>query len=298
VRAPGLIVEELAVNGGHDSRHRSWPLAAEGPYAARHDMTELRTGWEPETPDEDFVLRQALYNFTDFNVGIAGVLGARLRRSSYLALADLGRPSGFMNNATFLRPPEPAHVPFLLDEIQAFFAEEASGPPVDVWSAWPTPDFRERGWELGGHPPLMLRPPGGDAPAAPEELEIRDVTTADAVREFERVLATSFGQPDGPFVFDERLLGIDRLHMWIGYVDGAAVGTAAVCTTRGVNGVQTVATLPEFRGRGYGEALTWTATRAEPGQPAVLLSSDLGRPVYERMGYIALLRFSYWRMPR
>jgi ribosomal protein S18 acetylase RimI-like enzyme len=65
-----------------------------------------------------------------------------------------------------------------------------------------------------------------------------------------------------------------------------------------VNGVQTVATLPEFRGRGYGEALTWTATTAEPEQPAVLLSSDLGRPVYERMGYIALLRFSYWRMPR
>ncbi|MGH2757980.1 MAG: GNAT family N-acetyltransferase [Actinomycetota bacterium] len=260
-------------------------------------MADPTTGWEPETPDEDTLLRAALYNFTDFNVGTAGILGARLRSSDWLALADLGRPGAFFNNATFLRPTLPGQVPFLLDEIEAFFSAEGSGD-VDVWSAWPTPEVSERGWELQGYPPLLLRPAGGRPAPAPEGLEIREVRTADDVREFERVLATSFGQPDPPRVFDERLLGVDRVHMWIGFVDDDPVATAAVCTTRGLNGVQTIATLPGYRGRGLGKAMTWVATMAEPDLPAVLLSSDLGRPVYERMGYLPILRFSYWKMPR
>ena len=260
-------------------------------------MAELRNGWEPDAPDEDILLRQALYNFTDFNVGTAGILGARLRRSDWLSLADLGQPGAFFNSATFLRPPAPEQLPYMLDEIDAFFSGQGSGD-VDVWSAWPTPDFSERGWQLQGHPPLLFRPPGGGSTLAPEGLEIREVRTADDVREFESVLATSFGQPDAPHIFDERLLGIDRVHMWLGYLDDEPVATAAVCTTRGVNGVQTVATLPEHRGQGLGEALTWVATLAQPELPAVLLASDVGRAVYERMGYLALLRFSYWKKPR
>jgi GNAT superfamily N-acetyltransferase len=260
-------------------------------------MVELRTGWEPETPEDDLLLRQAVLNFTDFNVGLSGVLGARLRRSDYLEMADLGQPSGFMNNATFIRPPVHEQLPFLLDEIDAFFDAGGSGP-VDVWSAWPTPDFTARGWELGGHPPLMLRSPGGATPKTLPELEIRKAQDLDAVHEFERVLATSFGAADAPSVFDDRVLDLNDIYLWVGYVDGVAVSTSATCVTRDVNGVQCIATLPEYRGRGYGEAMTWPATVADPTAPAVLLASDLGRPVYERMGYVALLRYTYWRIPR
>lgn len=257
----------------------------------------LRTGWEPDTPEGDLLLRQAVLNFTDFNVGIAGVLGARLRRGPFVEMADLGQPSGFMNNATFLRPWEPAQLPLLLDEIDAFFAAGGSGS-IDVWSAWPTPDLTDRRWELGGHPPLMLRSPGGDAMPARPELEIRRAGDEQTVRDFERVLATSFGAAGAPHVWDERVLDLKDIFLWVGYVDGEAVATSATCITRGVNGVQCIATLPEYRGKGYGRAMTWPATIAEPSKPAVLLASDLGRPVYERMGYVALLRYTYWRIPR
>lgn len=257
----------------------------------------LRTGWEPDTPEDDLLLRQAVLNFTDFNVGIAGVLGARLRRGPFVEMADLGQPSGFMNNATFLRPWELAQLPLLLDEIDAFFAADGSGA-IDVWSAWPTPDLTDRGWELGGHPPLMLRSPGGDAMPARPELEIRRANDEHTVRDFERVLATSFGAADAPHVWDERVLDLKDIFLWVGYVDGEAVATSATCVTRGVNGVQCIATLPEHRGKGYGRAMTWPATTAEPSKPAVLLASDLGRPVYKRMGYVALLRYTYWRIPR
>ena len=46
-----------------------------------------------------------------------------------------------------------------------------------------------------------------------------------------------------------------------------------------------VAALPAARGRGVGAAVTWAATLCQPELPAVLVASDDGRPVYERMGY-------------
>jgi hypothetical protein len=35
-------------------------------------------------------------------------------------------------------------------------------------------------------------------------------------------------------------------------------------------------------------------TLVRPEAPAALIASDLGRPVYERMGYVALVRFTLW----
>ena len=64
-----------------------------------------------------------------------------------------------------------------------------------------------------------------------------------------------------------------------------------------VAGVEWVATLPECRRRGYGAALTWTAATSWPGKPAYLIASDEGRKVYERIGFLALFRFTLWRIP-
>ena len=59
-----------------------------------------------------------------------------------------------------------------------------------------------------------------------------------------------------------------------------------------------VATIPDARGRGYGEALTWHAARADPSLPAMLLSSDDGRSIYERMGFLPLQRITLWYRSR
>jgi len=47
-------------------------------------------------------------------------------------------------------------------------------------------------------------------------------------------------------------------------------------------------------GRGYGLALTAAAAAVEPSKPATLIASDLGRPVYDRLGFVAVMRFTYW----
>ena len=59
-----------------------------------------------------------------------------------------------------------------------------------------------------------------------------------------------------------------------------------------MNHVEFVATLPEGRGKGYGAAVTWAATLARPELHALLIASDMGRPIYERMGYVALERWT------
>ena len=58
--------------------------------------------------------------------------------------------------------------------------------------------------------------------------------------------------------------------------------------------VEFISTRESARGRGIGRALTATATVAEPTLPSMLISSDPGRNVYERLGYLPLLRFSLW----
>ena len=54
--------------------------------------------------------------------------------------------------------------------------------------------------------------------------------------------------------------------------------------------VEWITSDPARRGRGYGEAMTWEATLAWPDLPATLIASDAGRPTYERMGYLSVLR--------
>ena len=43
--------------------------------------------------------------------------------------------------------------------------------------------------------------------------------------------------------------------------------------------------------------MTWAATLSQPDRPAVLIASDDGRPVYERMGYVAIERWTAWLRP-
>ena len=80
----------------------------------------------------------------------------------------------------------------------------------------------------------------------------------------------------------------------MGFVADHPVAAASAWAAHGMVNVTLVATLPEARRKGYGEALTWAASRLDPTLPAMLLSSDDGRPVYERMGYLPLHRITLW----
>jgi GNAT superfamily N-acetyltransferase len=88
-------------------------------------------------------------------------------------------------------------------------------------------------------------------------------------------------------------LHVPGMRMFVGLVDGRGVTGATSIVGHGVNHVEWVATLESARGKGYGAAITWAATLADATVPAMLIASDMGRPVYERMGYVALDRWTF-----
>ena len=76
---------------------------------------------------------------------------------------------------------------------------------------------------------------------------------------------------------------------FVGYVAGEPACTSALVPTTVVAGIYWVATLERFRGRGYGAALTWRAAwagRQQGCRVASLQASQLGLPVYARMGFM------------
>lgn len=86
--------------------------------------------------------------------------------------------------------------------------------------------------------------------------------------------------------------------MWVGWLDDRPDCASATWTSYGINNVTLLATIPEARRRGYGEALTWRAAQADPSLPAMLFSSDDGRPIYDRMGFLSLTRLTLWHRTR
>jgi GNAT superfamily N-acetyltransferase len=148
----------------------------------------------------------------------------------------------------------------------------------------------------------MVRPAGGDGPRVPAELTISEVDDEVALEVFERTLVDGYPEPDlQPYRFgsvhDGRILG-GPTHCFTGTVGRRPVATALGHVAHGVNVVEMIATTDDARGRGYGAALTWAATTVDPSLPAVLFASDLGRPVYERLGYHAVSRWTIWHRPR
>jgi GNAT superfamily N-acetyltransferase len=259
----------------------------------------LEDGWAPDTPLADSLLRQFVFNQAATSTLPVAAMGGRVLRGDQVVAADLGRPAGFANSAVLLQPPTGGSLAGTLAELDRFYRD--GGGEVLLWSAWPTPDLRPSGWRLEGHPPLLVRPAGGEPP--PTEVEIEPVRDAAALRVYERAAIRGFPLPElaqappGSLV-DERVLGEERLRYWLGRLDGEPVGTAATTLDSGLNGVALIVTLPEARRRGVGTALTWRAALADPTTPAALLASDLGRGVYQRMGFLPLLRFTLWSRER
>jgi ribosomal protein S18 acetylase RimI-like enzyme len=81
---------------------------------------------------------------------------------------------------------------------------------------------------------------------------------------------------------------------WLARQGGAPVAGAMVILSHGIAGIYWVGTVPEARGRGLAELVTRAAgnTGFDLGAPFVVLqASEMGDPVYRRMGYVEITRY-------
>jgi hypothetical protein len=215
--------------------------------------------------------------------------------------ADTGCLSVSGNHSQWSRPIDVDQAAAVVEALSTHYGRAPGGPYV-VFSAFPTPDLHGLGMRAVGHPPLMVRTAGQPVEAGHPNLSLRieRVSTTQQLLDFERTIIEAFPveelvpwQP-GSFV-PAGLLDDDAWHLLVGYdEDGRPVATSAAFVTDHVVDVTWVSCRPESRRRGFGEAMTWGATLIDPSKPAMLIASDDGLPLYQRMGYVTLLRFTLW----
>lgn len=265
---------------------------------------DLETGWCPDTPVGDTLLRRYVCNLAASWEAAATAMQQRtLRRDAFVA-ADHGRPTGLFNSVVLIQPlPGDDQLRAALDEIEAFYASGAG--EVQLWSPWPIPDLTDRGWQLEGHPPLLLRPPSGPVDVdAPDDLRIERVTDADGVDDWCRVAVDGFPLDDvAPYepgdLLDERILRDDRWRLFVGYTDDTPACIGTLFVEHGLGHFFLAVTHPEARGRGYYGAMSRRRMAEVPDLPLAAVFSDMSRPAAEtRLGFLPITRFTLWRLPR
>ena len=123
-----------------------------------------------------------------------------------------------------------------------------------------------------------------------QELNIKKVSDTKELGHFHGVVEKSYGLGEGvgPFVITEAVLNLTDVEMFVGYAGDQPASTSMLFKTGPVAGIYWVATLDQFRNRGFGKAITaqpLVAGKQKGCGFACLQASAMGKPVYEKMGF-------------
>ncbi len=262
-------------------------------------MTEtepLETGYGPSAPPGDNLTNDFVQETAASYLALAVARGDRRTRvDGVVTMTDAAIPLPFWNRAVLEQPCD--DVGPLVATLREFYGP--AGPPFLLDSSWPLPDLRPHGFMLMGHPPIMLRPAAVAVPAAPPELRIVRVTDAAMAADHERTLIDGYPAPQlQPFrevtMMTPGSLAAPGWYHFVGYVGERPVAAGSSYVGERLVRVENIATLDGVRGRGYGLAITAATIAVDLAKPAVLVASDLRRPIYERLGFTAISRCSYW----
>lgn len=219
-----------------------------------------------------------------------------------LLITDCGIPFAFFNVAFVQRPLKRAEES--IDRALMHFAER-NLPALICFPPGVDDDAEaimvSRAYEFAKPHPGMSLYPIPQPYDAPDNLEIMAVKDDRELERFQSTAEAGFGMP---FSLPQRLLSTrfrDHPNVWmfLGYVDEKPVCTSILAASGPIAGVYWVSTLPDYRHRGYGTAMSWHAVKM--GQElgckiATLQASAMGRPVYEQMGFRVTMDFRRYQV--
>ncbi|MET8405697.1 GNAT family N-acetyltransferase [Streptomyces sp900116325] len=221
----------------------------------------------------------------------ATVTGRTSRGPQGAVLAISGAPIAVLN-AIISPSLEPS-----ADEIMALAAE---GSPWELpWSIHvrgvPGPLVAEAAARHGlthfEREPLMIRHSDQGLPTEPvvDGLRIRAVP-GDELDLYALTMAEGFEAPHEMFqvIADPSLAKIDGMTFYLAELDGVPVGTGMTATSGDLTGLFNITTLPGYRQRGFGRAVTLEMVRsgfAAGAGTAYLYASEMGEPVYRSVGF-------------
>jgi hypothetical protein len=177
-------------------------------------------------------------------------------------------------------------------------AQAVVAAPGGICDTWQTLDLAPHGYRMFRQEPWFYRPaePLPDPP--PPELELVRVTTKAEVEELELVSVRGFGDEEATIepgaMHPATILEDPAMALFIGRVEGKAIGASMGYRTEDAVGVFGVTTIASARRRGYGAALTRAAMLTETGLPAVLAPSRQGEGVYRRLGFEQVGALTIW----
>ena len=204
----------------------------------------------------------------------------------------------WFNGILCARDAKPADGAYLDDSLAYFRARDTN--EISCWL--------EDGVNLAGWEPLLARRgfhfeegPGGmsvdlhrlnETVPIPDGVEIATVNDEKGVRDCAQVQVHGYGfPPDSEEIAIDFVagLGLDTPYRgYVAYSEGKPVSTAGVFFGEEVAGIYSVTTLKEERGKGIGAAVTLAPlleARTMGYRVAILQSSKLGLPVYQRLGF-------------
>ena len=137
---------------------------------------------------------------------------------------------------------------------------------------------------------------------ATPELEIREVVDADGIDVHCRVVTAGFGSDRAVALGTAcpDLLDRPECVVYVGFADGRPVVSGLGWRSGRTIGVYSIATVPEARRRGYASAMTARVVAdgvAAGCEVAALQASEMGRPIYERLGFRTVVRYAAYVDP-
>ena len=249
-------------------------------------------------------------NFGELLRWYAGRPGGEVREDPDVTLCSTGLAFRAVNGAVGLRL-APATIDQRIADVTRWFAGRV-GPWRWLVGATSAPPDLDRHLRAGGFD-LVSDNPGmtldlshaADIEGPPPGVEIwplDDLAGLDAWADINRraleldpLRARAWRDAQGPAIGSP-----GPMRIWIANLHGEPVATAALFEGAGVAGVYNVATMPEARGRGIGRAITATVLAEAVSRGyrlAVLGSSDLGYPVYRRLGFREVSRLRSYALP-
>jgi hypothetical protein len=257
-------------------------------------LRPLDNGWLPDTPVEDSVLRRFVFNQAQLNELVAKHAAGRVDRTAGVSLADARSPVAYLNQAVLLQPLLDADDP-TVEVIENF--TDASAHSSTLLSLWPTPDLQPRGWDLVGHPMLVLRSPGPTPIVDTHGVQVEFARSAGELAAAAQVAIDGYpfgeaGLEAGDLFPAEAVR--HGLTVRVALVDDepSAVGNSLVAN--GVVNLCLAATLPTARRRGAWRRLVWERVAEAPDIPAIAFTSDDSREGFERMGFLPITRLTLW----
>jgi GNAT superfamily N-acetyltransferase len=148
-------------------------------------------------------------------------------------------------------------------------------------------------------PGMALDPIPSDIEAADVHLDVRVVSDETGLADHVAAVARAFDIPIAMFRdFVGRALCLrPGCTVYLGTLDGEPVTSGFAVRTGRTIGLYKIATIPEARDRGFGDAMTRriVADGAAAGcEVAALQASDMGRPIYERIGFRAVIEYDIY----